>query len=211
MWCSNNMAFLLLFLFFIGGLRANFLPSMPDSLTDIGCALVNCGKGTCEASNGTLLGFDCKCNPGWKKIQIGPLSFPSCIVPNCTLDFECGSETPPPPPPPVPSFLPPLNFSEPCGLTWCGDGTCVANGTGSICKCNEGSANLMDLPDLACFKQCYFGADCNGLGFGQNALPPTSPNTSDSTRNGASEVLKFSCRQHALTILLVVAIFTSCV
>ncbi|KAF8389027.1 hypothetical protein HHK36_025712 [Tetracentron sinense] len=104
--------YLLLCSFFIDSLKASFIPSNPDPLTDIACAVVNCGQGTCKASNATLLGFDCECNPGWKKIQIGPLTFPSCLVPNS------------------------------CSLTWCGDGTCVANGTAYICNCNEGSANL---------------------------------------------------------------------
>lgn len=46
------------------------------------CEFVDCGEGRCIASNG-VLGFDCECNPGWKKIRIGALTFPSCIVPNC--------------------------------------------------------------------------------------------------------------------------------
>lgn len=50
---------------------------------DVGCSLVNCGQGTCKASNTTSIGIECECDPGWKKIEIGPLIFPSCILPNC--------------------------------------------------------------------------------------------------------------------------------
>ncbi|KAG6782213.1 hypothetical protein POTOM_011607 [Populus tomentosa] len=52
------------------------------TLQDDVCALINCGEGACKASNASVLGFDCECYSGWKKIQIGPLTFPSCIVPN---------------------------------------------------------------------------------------------------------------------------------
>jgi hypothetical protein len=45
--------------------------------------LINCGQGTYKASNASLLGFECECNPGWTTIQIGPLTFPSCVIPNC--------------------------------------------------------------------------------------------------------------------------------
>jgi hypothetical protein len=41
-----------------------------------------------------------------------------------------------------------------CNLVWCGDGTCVANGTGHICRCNEDSANLFNMTGFACFKKC---------------------------------------------------------
>lgn len=41
-----------------------------------------------------------------------------------------------------------------CALVWCGDGTCVTNGTGYTCRCPQGSWNLLDLPGFACFKPC---------------------------------------------------------
>ena len=53
------------------------------NVADVVCAVIYCGQGVCKASNDSLLGFDCECNPGWKKIQIGPLTFPSCLLPNC--------------------------------------------------------------------------------------------------------------------------------
>ncbi|KAJ0008077.1 hypothetical protein Pint_29936 [Pistacia integerrima] len=43
---------------------------VPAAATSLGCALVNCGEGTCKDSNSSVLGFECECNPGWKKIQI---------------------------------------------------------------------------------------------------------------------------------------------
>ncbi|XP_011045375.1 PREDICTED: chitin-binding lectin 1-like [Populus euphratica] len=134
------------------------------------CALINCGHGTCKASNASLLGFECECNSGWKKIEIGPLTFPSCVIPNCTFDLGCGNGASPSP---AASQPPPLNLSNPCNLVWCGDGTCVANGTGHICQCNEGSSNLLNETDLACIKQCSFGADCIGLLPGMLLSPPS--------------------------------------
>ncbi|XP_022723773.1 uncharacterized protein LOC111280600 [Durio zibethinus] len=120
---------------------------------DAGCLFINCGQGTCEASNNSLLGFDCKCKPGWKKIQVGPLTFSSCLIPNCKVDFRCGKRSPSPPPP-LASLPPPANQTNRCDLAWCGDGKCVTNGygTGQICHCNQGSANLLKSSGLACFK-----------------------------------------------------------
>ncbi|CAN6707045.1 unnamed protein product [Malus baccata var. baccata] len=198
------------------------IPIPSDPIGDIVCELVHCGQGVCKVSNETLLGFDCECNPGWKKIPIGPFTYPACVIPNCTVNFQCdGSASPPPPPAPV---VPPpdlsygfyffifhkLNFiwvsayryflssgfwlaswslstmswrmkvmverrarlgieeveDLSCEFVWCGDGTCVANGTGHICQCPEGTWNLLDTPELACFKACYLGGDCKSKGFG---------------------------------------------
>lgn len=64
-------------------------------MADIVCSLpvVNCVEGKCRYSNDSShsiyvpgfgpVGFDCDCYPGWKKIQIGPFTYPSCLVPNC--------------------------------------------------------------------------------------------------------------------------------
>ena len=101
-----------------------------------------------------------------------------------TVDFGCGNGAPPPPPPPPPPSQPPpfdllnrkyywtlaylsLKFEKimhlkprhsicfaACNLVWCGDGTCVANGTGHICQCTEDSANLFNMTGFACFKKC---------------------------------------------------------
>ncbi|KAI3455380.1 hypothetical protein Pfo_012043 [Paulownia fortunei] len=168
---GHNLSFtltpFLLSLFFV------FLLHVPVRAQDDVCTNVDCARGTCVPNQGSILGFDCVCDSGWKKVQLGPLTFPTCTVPNCTLDFQCGNGAPPPPP----SKLPPFNLLNPCNLVWCGDGTCVANVAGHYCQCNEGSANLFNLTALACFKQCSFGADCNGLGLGPHVPPP--PNGSD--------------------------------
>ncbi|OMO54214.1 hypothetical protein CCACVL1_27967, partial [Corchorus capsularis] len=120
---------------------------------DIVCSFIKCGEGSCKASNKSLLGFECECNPGWKKIQIGPFTFPACLIPNCTVDFNCGNGSQSPPPPPA--SLPPLtNQTNHCDLVWCGDGKCVSNGTGHICQCDQGSENLFGSSELACFKPC---------------------------------------------------------
>ncbi|KAG7997938.1 hypothetical protein I3843_01G233100 [Carya illinoinensis] len=180
---------LLLFTFFCCNLRATSAQLIPNGpLQDVPCALINCGEGTCKASNAsTLIGFDCECNPGWKKTQIGPLTFPSCVVPNCTVDFQCGKGSTSPPPAPLVPLPPPLNLPNPCALVWCGDGTCVSNGTAYTCECNEGSQNLLNLKGRACFKQCYWGADCNSLGFGPAPTPPASPrSTGPPGLNGVS-------------------------
>ncbi|MBA0623031.1 hypothetical protein Godav_008526 [Gossypium davidsonii] len=130
------------------------------------CSVIDCGQGTCQASNNSLLGFDCLCKPGWKKIQIGPFTFPSCLVPNY------------------------------CDLVWCGDGECVSNGTGYICQCHQGSENLFNSSGLACFKPCYFGADCQGLGLnfpsGNPPPPPPSPSSNSPTSYGNGNYFKFS-------------------
>ncbi|KAG4199078.1 hypothetical protein ERO13_A05G126700v2 [Gossypium hirsutum] len=166
--------------------------------------LQDCGQGTCQASNNSLLGFDCLCKPGWKKIQIGPFTFPSCLVPNCTIDFDCGKGSPPPP-----SLPPPPNQTNNCDLVWCGDGECVSNGTGYICQCHQNSENLFNSSGLACFKPCYFGADCQGLGLkfpsGNPPPPPPSSNSPTSYGNGLKGVSSCSGTLYALTVIVVIA------
>ncbi|XP_062023306.1 uncharacterized protein LOC133739535 [Rosa rugosa] len=147
-----------------------------DDIHDIVCSVpgVNCAQGKCKYSNDSShsidvpglgrVGFDCDCNPGWKKIQIGPFTYPSCLIPDCTVNVGCDLSPPQPPP-----FPPPLVIPQ-CALVWCGDGTCIANGTsGYICQCNEGTLNMLDNPQLACLKTCAFGGDCKKLGFPSDA------------------------------------------
>ncbi|XVF86552.1 hypothetical protein PTKIN_Ptkin18bG0051000 [Pterospermum kingtungense] len=173
-------SFLVLFSFSTSTITATFSHETLNPLGDIACSLINCGQGTCNASNNSLLGFDCQCHPGWRKIQIGPLTFPTCLIPNCTVDFHCGNESPSAHPPPA-SLPPPANQTNHCDLIWCGDGKCVTNGTGHICHCNQGSENLFNSSALACFQPCYFGADCQGLGLdlplGRPPPPPPPPPT----------------------------------
>ncbi|XP_043818114.1 uncharacterized protein LOC110626840 isoform X2 [Manihot esculenta] len=118
------------------------------------CSSVFCGQGTCNNID-TLPGFECNCYDGWNKIQIGPLTFPSCLIPNCTVDLQCGNGSPPPPPPPSLPLFPHLpNLTDPCFLIWCADGSCLSSGTGHTCQCNEGSANLLNNSELPCFQEC---------------------------------------------------------
>ncbi|XP_052486937.1 uncharacterized protein LOC105771052 isoform X2 [Gossypium raimondii] len=152
-----------------------------NPLQGVFCSVIDCGQGTCQASNNSLLGFDCLCKPGWKKIQIGPFTFPSCLVPNS------------------------------CDLVWCGDGECVSNGTGYICQCHQGSENLFNSSGLACFKPCYFRADCQGLGLnfpsGNPPPPPPSPSSNSPTSygNGLKGVSSCSGTLSALTVIMVIA------
>ncbi|KAA8540445.1 hypothetical protein F0562_024636 [Nyssa sinensis] len=171
-----------------------------NTLQDDACTSANCVEGKCIVSTATLLGFDCECNPGWSKLGVGFFTLPACIVPNCTLNFQCGDGSPPPPPPPLPS----LNFTSPCGLVWCGDGNCVVNETKYYCQCNEGSSNLLDLPALPCFKQCYLGADCQGVGLGHQPPPPSAASRGN---GGSNAVPNCSRTLHALSIIMLSIIF----
>ncbi|KAM7509450.1 hypothetical protein LguiA_019903 [Lonicera macranthoides] len=118
-----------------------------------------------------MVGYDCECYPGWAKPVVGPVTFPSCFVPNCTLNLGCTGGAPSPQPFPVPLPLPPrLNISDPCGSTWCGDGVCLTNGTSYTCQCNEGALNLMNSTSYPCLKPCSLGSDCYGLHL---PLPPS--------------------------------------
>ncbi|XP_062153986.1 uncharacterized protein LOC133862230 isoform X2 [Alnus glutinosa] len=171
----NLICFNLLLLLTLFSCNLTQLMSDPNPIEAAVCAMIKCGQGTCKPSNASIIGFDCECDPGWKEIQIGPLTFPSCVVPNS------------------------------CALVWCGDGTCMTNGTGYACNCNEGSANLMNLTGFACFKECYFGADCKGSA-------TTQPSTSSSSRNditngGSSEVPNFLRSFHTLHTVMLAVIF----
>ncbi|KAM7512770.1 hypothetical protein LguiB_011645 [Lonicera macranthoides] len=89
-------------------------PTISSSpIGDVVCSMVDCGQGTCKASNDTMVGYDCECYPGWAKPVVGPVTFPSCFVPNCTLNLDCTGGAPSPQPFPVPLPLPPrLNISD---------------------------------------------------------------------------------------------------
>ncbi|PIA65298.1 hypothetical protein AQUCO_00100639v1 [Aquilegia coerulea] len=199
--CSSCIIFFF-FMFIATGLSTNSQPMIDDPIIGALCALVNCGEGKCVPSSGgtSLLPFDCECNSGWKKVQIGPLTYPACIIPNCTIDFGCGSSTPPSPPAPL-LPLPSFNLSDPCGFTWCGEGTCVVDGSDHICQCNQGADNLSGLKGFPCFEECSLGADCNGVGLG--VQPPPPPST------GSRQVPNSSWMQQSLSMLLLAAIFIS--
>ncbi|KAF8026801.1 hypothetical protein BT93_F3321 [Corymbia citriodora subsp. variegata] len=185
------------------------------------CQEVNCLMGTCRETPGLGFGFDCDCYSGWTKLKLLNLTLPLCFIPNCTIDYQCGGETPMPLPPPPPfQFPPPLNLSTfaSCFLVWCGDGECVASGKGHKCECPQGSTNFLGLADLPCFQQCNLGADCSNVAFVSPATPPLPmvsanlkspppPPSSAPARNGSAEASICWRDYHALLrMLLVVAV-----
>ncbi|KAL4333452.1 hypothetical protein GQ457_07G032020 [Hibiscus cannabinus] len=205
----TTFSFLLLFLLFSFATSTVSVTTTSSHVTSnpfagIGCSIIDCGQGTCQASSNSLLGFECLCKPGWKKFQTGPFTFPLCLIPNCTIDFQCGQGSPSLPPA---SFPPPANQTSHCDLVWCGDGECVSNGTGHICQCRQGSENLFNSSALACFKPCYFGADCQALDlpFGNPPPPPASSNNPGSYDNGLKDVPSCSGTPRGLTVIMVVA------
>lgn len=60
------------------------------------CKAVECGKGSCKASQNSTFFFSCECEPGWKQSfsdDDGDFRFLPCIIPNCkslslSLRFE---------------------------------------------------------------------------------------------------------------------------
>ncbi|WMV22237.1 hypothetical protein MTR67_015622 [Solanum verrucosum] len=176
------------------------LPLPPFLGHDGVCKFVDCAKGKCVATGEFLgLGFECICDPGWKQIQLGPITYPACNVPNCTLHLGCGSQSALPPP----SSLAPFNILDPCSLVWCNNGKCEVNGTKHYCQCNEGSENLMDVPELPCFDQCVFGADCKGVQLLVPSPPPPPP-----PRDGSSGVPKDPNCSRSLRAFSVLLLFT---
>ncbi|XP_026397855.1 uncharacterized protein LOC113293431 isoform X2 [Papaver somniferum] len=173
---------------------------LPDPSADGVCKGVDCVQGKCKPSNRLLLPFDCDCNPGWKKLQFGDLTWPICMVPNCTMNFDCGGI-----PVPTPT-LPPQNTTATC--LWCGDGTCVKDGDADVCQCSQGSANLLNKKDLPCFKECSFGADCINLGFDFGS--PPAPGTENGQGSGSAHDAPSSTgARQTLTTLVVVGAFLS--
>ncbi|CAN4088892.1 unnamed protein product [Withania somnifera] len=156
------------------------LPPPPSPGHEGACSYFDCGNGKCvETGEYAGLGFQCNCDAGWTQIQLGPITYPACNVPNCTLNLGCGSQAASPPP-----SLAPFDIFYPCSLVWCNNGKCEVNGTKHYCQCNEGSENLMDVPELPCFEQCVFGADCKGVELSGQPLSPPPP------RDGSSGVPK---------------------
>ncbi|XP_073056266.1 uncharacterized protein [Primulina eburnea] len=157
------------------------------------CKKIDCVRGTCVGNKSALLGFECICYPGWKQITLSDFTFPPCVIPDCKLDFHCGSSTPaPPPPPPPPSSF---NILDPCNIAWCGDGTCQPDGISHSCRCFEGSANLLNMTVLPCFKKCGIGADCSGVDLDPHSAstppPPSNGSKTTSRCSGPFCVLNF--------------------
>ncbi|KAL8252401.1 hypothetical protein R6Q59_036094 [Mikania micrantha] len=173
-------------------LIAFFSYSLQDACKD-----KDCGQGKCVADQPVPeLLFHCECDVGWKTIMVGPMPFGSCIIPNCTIDFSCGGKYPPTPP------LPPINFTSPCNLVWCGDGDCVVNGTDHYCQCHERAANLFHNPKFICMQQCYLDGDCDHLRLFPSSPPPPS---SVASPGGGKNDASYSFRKLPAVL---VAIFT---
>ncbi|KAL3735348.1 hypothetical protein ACJRO7_024475 [Eucalyptus globulus] len=112
------------------------------------CGKLDCGMETCRETPGAVPRYACDCYSGWTKPQmLGFIVGPSCVIPNCTMNYRCGGE------PPMP---------HPCLLVFCEDGDCVANGESHRCQCHQGSVNLMG----------NLGPDCD-IGFGSRATSPS--------------------------------------
>ncbi|CAL4980430.1 unnamed protein product [Urochloa decumbens] len=138
------------------------------------CGKVKCGMGTCAESGDYVFGFACQCKQGWSRYHLGSMQFPylPCVVPNCTINSNCGDGPSPPPPAPLPAppaGLPPLtNFSifDPCLMQYCGDGGACEKASDFThrCRCRDGYANLLNDTSYPCYQQCSLGSDCKGLG-----------------------------------------------
>ncbi|KAI3902010.1 hypothetical protein MKW98_013684 [Papaver atlanticum] len=173
---------------------------LPDPSADPVCKGVDCVQGKCKPSDRLVPPFDCDCNPGWKKPQFGVFTWPICMVPNCTMNFDCGGTSLPTPPLPQ-------NTTATC--LWCGDGTCVKDGDANVCQCSQGSANLLNKKDLPCFKECSFGADCINLGFDFGSPPPPSWTENGQGSGSAPDAPSSSGARQTLTMLVVVGTFLS--
>ncbi|XP_024979137.1 uncharacterized protein LOC112516360 [Cynara cardunculus var. scolymus] len=145
---------------------------------DDACRKVGCGEGRCVAEDDGG-SYHCECKRGWKTMMVAPMPFPSCIVPNCSMDFSCGGKAPPLPPPRPRS---PFNATNACSLVWCGAGDCVANGNRHHCRCHNDADNLFNNSAFICMRKCYFKADCNHLGIALTSPPPPPPPTSAGSR-----------------------------
>ncbi|KAM1468487.1 hypothetical protein ACFX2I_033438 [Malus domestica] len=158
------------------------------------CDQVECGKGTCKFDINEPLGFTCECDPNWKRTHDGDndLKFLPCVIPNCTLNYNCQ-----PAPPPVPQKEVPRNLSafEPCYWAYCGEGNCVRNSTyhyTPICECNSGATNLLNVTLFPCYNQCTLQSDCASLGIKvANSNSSTSPGSTTNSGSDNSQATSF--------------------
>ncbi|XP_019180813.1 PREDICTED: adhesive plaque matrix protein 2-like isoform X1 [Ipomoea nil] len=161
----------------------NFLGPVLSPIFDTVCKADVCGKGTCKASNGSF-GYECECDAGWKQTRSQNdtlFKFLPCIIPNCSLDFNCGEEAPAP----APNRAVNSSIFEPCHYADCGGGTC--NKTSPLtftCECKEGYYNLLNTTAFPCFKECALGMDCKdlGIGFPKGSNRAPAPSLSDNSK-----------------------------
>ncbi|KAH6821613.1 hypothetical protein C2S53_016723 [Perilla frutescens var. hirtella] len=158
---------------------------------DEACKSNVCGKGSCVASNTSSFGFECECERGWKQARAEGdqfFKFLPCVIPNCTLNFNCAKS-----PDPAPN----LNKSkssvfDPCFWTDCGGGSCNKTSVFThSCVCEEGYYNLFNSTSFPCYKECAIGGDCGNLGItalnSSNSSPPRS--TVGDSRSHASSLM----------------------
>ncbi|XP_014513219.1 protein lin-12 [Vigna radiata var. radiata] len=188
-------------------LLLHLLPSTSNLLSPIVdevCKGVECGKGTCKASQNSTFFFECDCQPGWKQ----PLSndddsafkFLPCIVPNCTLDYACAKA-----PAPVQEKAAKSNESSFHACRWidCGGGSCNNTSMFSYnCECDAGYYNLLNVTAFPCFKECSLGMGCSELGISvTNSSSSAPPALNDNSKNEGSSILQGSYLRVAMVVL----------
>uniref|UniRef100_A0A0E0M7S4 EGF-like domain-containing protein n=1 Tax=Oryza punctata TaxID=4537 RepID=A0A0E0M7S4_ORYPU len=135
------------------------------------CETARCGKGHCVEQPGPF-GVDsyrCDCDAGWSNMfKLIPAS--PCTIPNCTFDSACFNTSLSPPKGGIP-------LTDPCIAVNCGPGgECVKEeGLSYHCACKPGYANMVNLTELPCIKNCAFGKDCSGLGHSPPAPAESTP------------------------------------
>lgn len=174
---------------------------------DEACKTNVCGKGSCVASSNNTFGFECECEKGWKQARSDNdqfFNFLPCVIPNCTLNFNC-ARAPAPAPNPNGS-----NFSvfDPCHWTDCGGGSC--NTTSAFthsCVCEEGYYNLFNSTSFPCYKECAIEGDCANLGISMmnssNPSPPRSSGVVDDSKSHASILI------HGVEFSLLITLFAT--
>ncbi|XWS26913.1 hypothetical protein CRYUN_Cryun26dG0071000 [Craigia yunnanensis] len=82
LYTSNIYVFnFVLLLSFFRSSEANYVASISSLLPVNACATVNCGQGTCRETDNSSFGFECDCNSGWNKYQIGSMVLPPTSSP----------------------------------------------------------------------------------------------------------------------------------
>ncbi|CAL4925074.1 unnamed protein product [Urochloa decumbens] len=140
------------------------------------CDTAKCGMGTCREAPGLIpltTSYNCTCHPGWtqpKVLDIPPLPFAPCIIPDCPFDPSCFNLSLA-----LPKGIP---LTDPCVAINCGPGECKkGEGFSYSCDCDSGYANFLNLTAFPCVKSCVFGTSCSKLGITPPPPPPPPPST----------------------------------
>ncbi|KAK7354907.1 hypothetical protein VNO80_14149 [Phaseolus coccineus] len=181
---------------------SNFLSPIFDEV----CKAVECGKGTCKASENSTFFFECECQPGWKQTLSNDddsgLKFLPCIVPNCTLDYSCSKA---PAPAPVEEKATKSNESifDACNWVDCGGGSCNKTSMSSYnCECDAGYYNLLNVTSFPCFRECSLGMGCSELGISvTNSSTSAPPALNDNTKNEGNSILQGSFLRVTMVVL----------